>query len=72
MIFTLENTTGARLKRLRTLKGVTQKEMASALFITRSCLANYEIDSRTPDDNTLKTIADYLGVSVSYLRCGGK
>ena len=69
MIFTHENTTGARLKQQRALKGVTQMEMASALYITRSCLANYEIDSRTPNESMLKAIADYLGVSVAYLRC---
>ena len=58
---------GEKIKRLRTAKGVTQEKMSEALYIARSCLANYEINKRTPNDDMLRSIATYLGVDAKEL-----
>lgn len=57
----------AKIKRFRKLKGVTQKEMSESLHISRSCLGNYEIGTRTPDAEILTSIATYLKVDVDTL-----
>ncbi len=48
-------------------KGMTQKELASKLNIAASTVGNYIQNSREPDFETLKQIADQFGVSVDYL-----
>ena len=54
------------IKFLRKQKSLTQETMASALGISRSKLAGYELNINPPLD-TLVQIADYLGVSVDIL-----
>lgn len=58
---------GKRLKTLRNLKKLSQRELAKQLNIAPSTLAMYEIDKREPDYNTLKKIADFFQVSTDYL-----
>ena len=55
---------GANIKRLRIMKGVTQQEMSASIFISRSCLGNYEVGFRVPSRETLSTIATYFHVDV--------
>ena len=55
------------LKKIRKLKGITQKELAGILNISRSCISNYEAEKRQPDNDTIIRIADYFNVSVDYL-----
>ncbi len=47
--------------------GLTQKELATKLNIAPSTLGNYIQNSREPDFETLKQIADHFNVSVDYL-----
>lgn len=54
------------IKFLRKQKSLTQETMASALGISRSKLAGYELNINPPLD-TLVQIADHLGVSVDIL-----
>lgn len=52
---------------LRKHIGLTQKEIADQLGISRQAYANYETGNREPDLSTLKQLADIFSVSVDYL-----
>ncbi|AUS87767.1 helix-turn-helix transcriptional regulator [Lysinibacillus capsici] len=58
---------GEILKRLRTEKGLSQKELTDLLTINRSTYARYETSSTQPDFETLSKLADFYDVSVDYL-----
>lgn len=58
---------GDILRNLLSDRGMTQKELAAQLNIAPSTLGNYIQDSREPDFETLKRIADYFDVSIDYL-----
>lgn len=51
------------LVNIRKLKGLTQKEVASACGITRTCYAGYEQGVRSPNGKKAKVIGEYLGFS---------
>lgn len=55
------------LLQLRKSKGLTQKDIADALGISRQAYANYEAGNREPDLNTLKKLSDFFSVSIDYL-----
>ena len=57
--------TGAKLKELRGTK--TQQEAADGIGITKSALAMYERNERIPRDEVKVRIANYYGVSISFL-----
>jgi transcriptional regulator with XRE-family HTH domain len=54
------------IKVLRKRKSITQEAMSSAIGISRSKLAGYELNVNPPLDTVL-LISDYLGVSVDIL-----
>ncbi len=56
-----------KLKKLRIEHGISQKDLARELGISRSCLANYEAGKRQPDNDMLIHIADRFQVLVDYL-----
>lgn len=58
---------GERLAKLRKEKGNTQEEIAKYLGVTRPAYTAYERNTRTPDYELLKKIADYYNVSTDYL-----
>ena len=58
---------GRKLKKLRLEHGISQKDLAKELDISRSCLANYETGKRQPDHEMLVRIADRFQVLVDYL-----
>lgn len=56
------------LKELRTLKQVTQKEVAEAVGVSERVYGYYEMGERFPKDpDVLKKLADYFDVSLDYL-----
>jgi len=59
-------TLNTNIKLLRKQKGLTQETMASAIGISRSKLAGYELNVN-PTLETLVKISDYLSVSVDIL-----
>lgn len=56
-----------RLKELRKEKGVSQKEVATALGITLSAYSNYEQGIREPNIEIIIAICRYYDVSSDYL-----
>jgi transcriptional regulator with XRE-family HTH domain len=58
---------GDRLKMLRTEKRMTQYELAKELNMARSTYAQYEVNRRQPEIDTLKKLADYFNVTTDYL-----
>lgn len=55
------------LKRLRTEQGLSQRELAERVFVTRSTVARWENGSRLPDAAMLSRISRCLGVDVDTL-----
>lgn len=55
------------LKVLRSLKGITQKELADYLGCTEQTVANYENGRRGADYETQLKIAEFFNVSLDYL-----
>ena len=56
-----------RLKLLREEAGLTQKQLADKLGVSRGTIGMYEIGQRDPDTETLQKLSDIFGVSVDYL-----
>ncbi|MEA4889497.1 MAG: helix-turn-helix transcriptional regulator [Clostridiaceae bacterium] len=56
-----------RLRQLRKERELSQKCMAEALGLPRGTYTHYELGRRTPDLETLMTIADLYHVSLDYL-----
>lgn len=57
----------SRLKELRKQKKLRQKDLAAALNLAQTTIANYEKNIRFPDEKTLYKIADFFNVSFDYL-----
>lgn len=58
---------GSRLKATRKARKITQKDLAKELKIAQSTIANYENNLRFPGSDILRSLSDYLDVSVDYL-----
>ena len=61
---------GEKLRKIREQKGLSQKNLADNLFVTRSTIARWENGSRMPDVKMMSMIAEFLGVSVDILLNG--
>lgn len=55
------------MKKLRVARNMTQDDLARALNLSRSGVANYESEKRQPDADMIGKIADYFDVSVDYM-----
>lgn len=58
---------GDTLRSMRTLKQMTQKELADRLSISPSTIGMYEQNRRTPDIDTLTKMAKVFDTSVDFL-----
>lgn len=56
-----------RIKELREARGITQVELAKALFVSKQSVSNWENDNILPSVDMLVKIADYFGVSTDYM-----
>lgn len=56
-----------KLKELRIEKGLSQREVSSALGMTRNAFTNYENGYREPSLDNLKKISQFFDVSADYL-----
>jgi len=52
---------------LRTAKGIKQIELADEMGVNQSAVSNWETGRNEPDNNTLRRLSEYFGVSIDYL-----
>lgn len=57
----------SRLREVRKSRSLRQKDLADALNLAQTTIANYEQNTRFPDEATLARLADFLHVSFDYL-----
>lgn len=60
---------GSKIKALRILLGVTQKDFGELIGVTQATLSSYENNSKTPNIETIYNIADKCNVTIDWL-CG--
>jgi transcriptional regulator with XRE-family HTH domain len=62
---------GSNIAELRKDRGLTQKDFADILHVSKSAVSHYEQGISVPTIQVLITIADYFNVNVDYLlgRC---
>ncbi|MBQ7643189.1 MAG: helix-turn-helix transcriptional regulator [Clostridia bacterium] len=56
-----------RLKELRTDKGLTQKQLAEKLILSKNIICEYEKGRSEPNIDTLIKLADLFDCSIDYL-----
>ena len=59
-----------KLQELRKQKGMTQEELATALFVSRTAVSKWESGRGYPNIDSLKAIAAYFEVTVDALLSG--
>lgn len=57
---------GERLRLARTLKGYTLQDVGDAVSASRQSIHQYEGEARTPPDDVVGALAEFLGVSVDF------
>ena len=60
-------TFGEKLKKLRTDNNLTQDELASKIFVTRTAISKWETDNGYPSIESLKQLSHVFGVSIDDL-----
>ena len=60
-------TLGQKIKKLRTEKGLTQKDLADQLHVTFQTVSKWESGTNEPDIATLKELSRFFGCSLDYL-----
>lgn len=58
---------GERLKKLRQNVGLSQQELADILNVSKSCICQYEKNSRIPSIEILIGISNYFDTTIDYL-----
>lgn len=58
---------GAKLRRLRKQKNLTQKQLASLIGVQHTIISFYELGDRIPSPEVLIKIASVFHVSIDYL-----
>lgn len=61
---------GKNIKALRTAKGMTQEDLAAALFVTRQTVSNYENGRSRPDLDMRLNIAQVLDADTTAILYG--
>lgn len=59
-----------KLQELRKQKGITQEELASALFVSRTAISKWESGRGYPSIDSLKEISKYFSVTLDELLSG--
>jgi transcriptional regulator with XRE-family HTH domain len=60
-------TLGARVKRLRLARGLSQPELAALVHVDHATVSRWETDHRMPQRGPRAALASVLGVPVDYL-----
>ena len=58
---------GTKLKELRLQAGMTQKDLATKIGVTKSVVSYYELSERSPSPEILIKLANIFHVSADYL-----
>jgi len=61
-----------KLQHLRKNRGLTQEELAEALFVSRTAISKWESGRGYPSIDSLKAISNYFSVSIDDLLSGEK
>ena len=61
-----------KLQELRKQKGLTQEDLANALFVSRTAISKWESGRGYPNLDSLKSIANFFGVSIDELLSNGE
>lgn len=56
-----------RIKELRILKEISQRELSQIIGVTQQAIAKWETGKAEPDSATIIRLADFFGVSIDYL-----
>lgn len=64
---TQERTVAARMRQVREVMHLSQETLAKRLFVSRSCISNYETSRRNPNLEILARFADELNVNLDYI-----
>ena len=56
-----------KIQELRKQRGITQEELAKALYVSRTAISKWESGRGYPNLDSLKAIAKYYGVTIDYL-----
>ncbi len=67
MMKPLPETFGARVKRLRLARGLSQPELAALCYVDHATVSRWETDRRRPQRGPRAALAGALGVSPAYL-----
>lgn len=59
-----------KLQELRNQKGLTQEELASVLFVSRTAVSKWESGRGYPNIDSLKAISKFFGVTIDELLSG--
>ncbi len=59
-----------KLQELRKRRGITQEELAGALYVSRTAVSKWESGRGVPNIESLKTISKYFSVSIDELLSG--
>ena len=61
---------GGKLQELRKSRGMTQEELAEALFVSRTAISKWESGRGYPNIDSLKEISAFFGVTIDELLTG--
>ena len=61
-----------KLQALRKSRGLTQEELAEALFVSRTAISKWESGRGYPSIDSLKEISKYFSVTIDELLTGEK
>ena len=61
-----------KLQELRKNRGLTQEELAEALYVSRTAISKWESGRGYPSIDSLKEISNYFSVSIDDLLSGEK
>ena len=61
-----------KLQELRKSKGLTQEELAEALFVSRTAISKWESGRGYPNIDSLKALSNYFSVTIDDLLSGEK
>lgn len=63
-------TVGKKIRELRKKSRITQTALGQALGVSKSSVAMWETDKRSPDLETVKRLSDFFSVSMEYFISG--